>query len=199
MKSIMNSVLQRTFNKAGRGLLIAIFSIGLAFSASAQRGHIAGHIGGYYGGGHYYAPAYVGVGFGYGYPFFPYYGLYGPWYAYPPYYYGYGAMPSRLAAQVQTIKDDYSQQIKAAKQDKAMTHKQRRERVRELKSERDATIIQARKDYFFNSQRGSGKQPPTYNGNGNQPQNNGKLPSNGGNSQNNSNEQPEYSDKGQQQ
>jgi len=113
-------------------------------------------------------------------------------------------MPSRLANQISTIKDDYAQQIKAVKQDKTLTHKERRARIRELKSERDATVIQARKDYFFNSQRGA-NQPPTYNGNqqpgnqqpGNQPNNNNnaKPQSNGNNSQQNSNEQPEYSDK----
>lgn len=212
MKTNMNNVFKWTTRNAGRKLLIVVFSIGLAFSASAQRGH---GIGGFHGGGGYYAypRTYVGVGFGLGYgfgyglgyPFFPGYGLYGP-YAYPPYYYGYGAMPARLGMQIQTIKDDYAQQIKAVKQDKTLTHKEKRTRIKELKNEREGTIVQARKDYFFNSQRGRSNQPPTYNGNqqqqpnnqpGNQPNNNNAKPqSNGSSSQQNSNEQPEYSEKG---
>lgn len=198
MKTNMNNALKWTTKNAGRKILIFVFAIGLAVSASAQR---AGH-GGFGGGRGYYAypRTYVGVGFGLGYPFYPGYGLYGPWYAYPPYYYGYGAMPSRLAMQISTIKDDYAQQIKAVKLDKTLTHKERRARIRELKNEREGTIVQARKDYFFNSQRGRSNQPPTYNGNqqpSNQPNNNNTKPSSNGNNsqQNNSSDQPEYSEK----
>src|SRR5438309_12101840 len=88
----------------GKKLLIVLFSLGLAFGASAQRG---GHyVGGYHGGGvAFYPRTYVGVGLGFGY--YPYGGFYGPWspwgYPYPPYYYGYGAMPSRLALQIEDI------------------------------------------------------------------------------------------------
>ena len=51
-------------------IMIILFSLGLAYGASAQRGgHFVGggHVGGFYGGG-YYPRTYVGVGFGLGYP-----------------------------------------------------------------------------------------------------------------------------------
>src|ERR1700753_3155887 len=116
MKTTMqeNRTKKRTMMNAGKKLLIIMFSLGLAYGASAQRGGHGvggGYHGGFHGGG-YYPRTYVGVGFGLGYGFgYPYgypYGWYGPWGPYPAYYYGYGAMPSRLAMQVEDIKNDYS-------------------------------------------------------------------------------------------
>jgi hypothetical protein len=188
---------------AGRKLLVVLLALGLTVGASAQR-HIIG--GG--GGGYYYRPAYVGVGFGYGYPLYPYYGM-GFGYPYPPYYYGYGATPPRLEYQIQDIKSDYSARIKDVKSDKALTGKERRQQVRDLKNARDASISQARHDFFYGTQRQNSNAPQPYKGNdqapGNQPLNNQPLnnqPSNNGKPQsntqpqNNSNEQPEYSEKG---
>ena len=167
----------------GKRLFIVMFSLGLAFGASAQRfGHgvAVGH--GYYGGGWGYPRTYVGVGFGWGYPWgYPY----GPWYApYPPYYYGYGAMPNQLELQVRDIKNDYEAQIKAVKHDKSMTRKERRAKVDQLKTERDNAIVQARHDYFYNSRRNYNNQYK----NG-QPQNNGNN-GNGNQNQNQQNQQP---------
>lgn len=208
----------------GKKLLIILFSLGLAYGASAQRGggHFAGgggfHGGGFHGGG--YAPrTYVGVGIGLGYGFgswgygyspFGWYGPWGPWgMAYPPYY-GYGAMPSRLALQIEDIKNDYNAQIKDVRHDKSVPRKERRERIDQLKHDRDAAVIDARKNYYYNSRRNYNG-PQTYNGNeqpsnGQQP-NNGQQPGNNNQQQNNNNkgsapgnnngtEQPEYNDKG---
>ena len=130
-------------------ILILLFSLGLAYGASAQRGHAVIVHGGYGYHGGWYPRAYVGVGFGYpwGYP-------YGPWYGpYPPYYYGYGAMPSQLELQVRDIRNDYAAQIKDVKHDKALTHKERRAKIDQLKADREAAIVQARHDYFNNSRR----------------------------------------------
>jgi len=180
----------------GKKLLIVLFSLGLAFGASAQRG---GHFGGgFHGGGVHYVPrTYVGVGFGlgygFGYPFYPYYGFgYGPYGPYPPYYYGYGAMPSRLALQIEDIKNDYDAQIKDVRHDKTIPRKERRERIDQLKHDRDAAVIQARKDYYYNSRRNynNNGQPQQNNGNGN---GNGQQPNNG-NGKNG--DQPEYQEKG---
>ena len=57
-----------------RNILIILLTFGLAYGASAQRGHggavVGGHGGhGYYGGGWAYHPrTYVGLGSGLGYP-----------------------------------------------------------------------------------------------------------------------------------
>lgn len=188
MKTTMQAVRKGTIMNAGKKLLVVLFSLGLAYGASAQRGHVIVHG----GGGYVYHPrTYVGVGlglgYGFGYPFYsPFYNpFYGP---FPPYYYGYGAMPSRLALQIEDIKNDYAMQIKDARHDKSVPRKERKERINQLKHDRDAAIIQARKDYYYNSRRNynqprNGQQP----GNGNSQQ-----PNNGSSS---GSEQPEYSEK----
>lgn len=186
--------------RAGRRLLIVLFAAGLSLGASAQRGvgyHGGGGIrgGGFHGGGPRVVYAYprsyfgLGLGFGYGYPFglgYPY-GLYGPWgYPYPPYYYGHGAMPSKLAVQVQDIKSDYDAQIKDVRHDKTVPRKERREKINQLKKDRDAAVIQARQDYFYkNYKRNNSNGPQPYKGDGSQEKE--QKPVTGGDS-----EQPEY-------
>jgi hypothetical protein len=194
MKTTMQETRKkRTYGSAGKKLFIILFSLGLAYGASAQKGGHAfagggfrgGFGGGYYGRA-YYAPAYVGVGFGYGYGLgwglgWGYPGWYGPWYgpyaAYPPYYYGRGPMPSQLNEQISGIKSDYKQQIKDVKHDKSLPKSEREQRVNQLEQQRDAAITQARHDYFYNSMRNNNGQPQRYNGNG-QPQNNNQQPNN---------------------
>jgi hypothetical protein len=136
-------------------LLVILFSVGLALGASAQRGHGVVHG----GGGYVYHPrVVVGVGLGYGYgfgygPFYPW-GWYGPWGTpYPPYYYGQGAIPTRLALQISDIKNDYKAQIKSTRHDKTIPRSERRERIRNLKHDRDQAIINARKDFYYNSRK----------------------------------------------
>lgn len=171
-----------------------MLSLGLALGASAQRGgHYIAHGGGYYHAPvyHYYPRTYVGVGFGFGYPFG--YGLYSPWgwapwygYGYPPYppyYYGHGVMPPQLAGQVQGIKDDYAQQIKDVKHDKALAHKEKRTKIDQLKQDRDAAVIKARHDFYNNSRR-------------RYEQNNPQNPQSKGNNGSSSGDGPEYQDKG---
>jgi len=171
-------------------IMIVLLSLGLTVGASAQRGgHFAGH-----GGGVVFVPrTYVGVGLGFGYPFYPY-GPYGAWYnPFPPYYYGRGEMPSRLQQQINGIKADYETEIKEVRHDKSLTHKEKKAKVDQLKKDRDDAVVQARHDYFNNSRRNNNGQPQQNNGNG-QPDGNGQKPNNGnGSSQN---EQPEYQEKG---
>lgn len=171
-------------------LLIIMFSVGLALGASAQRGHIGG---GYHGGGYVYRPhVSVGLGLGFGYsPFYPYYGypygLYSPWgYPYPGYYYGHGPIPSKLALQIEDIKNDYSARISDTRHDKTIPGKERRQRIRQLKHDRDQAVIQARRDYYYNSRRNQ-------NNNNNNPQRNNNSPQ----KNNSDNQQPqEYNDNG---
>ncbi len=125
-------------------LLIVLFAIGLTLGASAQRGHA------YYHGGVYARPrVVVGVGAYYA-PFYPYYGFgfgYGPFYPYP---YGpvYGYRPTKLDLQIEDIKNDYADKIWSVKEDKTLTRKERREKVHELKVQRDQEIADAKRNYY---------------------------------------------------
>jgi len=125
-------------------LVIVALSLSLAFAASAQRGHFGG-------GGFAYRPhvvvgvgGYAPFGFGYGYGFYPY--PYGPYWGYP---YGAGYYrPSQLSMQVTDIKYQYADKITAVKEDKSLTHKQRRQKIHELKLQRDQAINDARSKYY---------------------------------------------------
>jgi len=204
---------KRTFGSIGKKLFILLFSLGLAYGASAQRGGgghgLAGggfHGGGYYGrgyGGVYYGGGYYG-GFGLGYGWglglgFGYPGWYAP---YPPYYYGRGPMPSALNEQIDGIKSDYKAQIKDVKHDKALSHSDKSQKINQLEQQRDAAITQARHDFYNRQMRNyNNGQPQRYNNNG-QPQNNGQQQNNNNpqaapKNSNSSNdpEHPEYSDK----
>ncbi|HZE84615.1 MAG TPA: hypothetical protein VE035_09910 [Puia sp.] len=168
-------------------LLIILFSVGLALGASAQRGHFGG---GYHGGYVSRPHVAIGVGLGFGYsPFYPYYGypygVYGPWgYPYPAYYYGHGPIPSKLALQIEDIKNDYDARISDVRHDKDLPGKERRQQIRQLKHDRDQAIIQARRDYYYNSHRN-----PNNNNNNNQQRNN-----NNDQQKSSSDNQQEYND-----
>jgi hypothetical protein len=208
MKTMMEVNRKRTYGSLSKKLFIILFSLGFAFGVSAQRGgHAVG--GGFHGGyvGGYYPRAYVGVGVGYGWGLgwglgWGYPGLYGPWgYPYPPYYYGYGAMPPQLSDQINGIKGDYKAQIKDVKHDKTLPRDERNQRINQLEKQRDAAITQARHDFYNRSNRNG--QPPRYNGNdqqqnnqqpNNQPPNKAQPGPGNGNSSS-GDVGPEYSDK----
>lgn len=124
-------------------LLIVLFlAVGLISGASAQRGHVYSHGGVYVRprvivGVGAYAPFYpYGYGFGFGYPFYPYSA------------YGYGYRPSKLDLQIEDIKNDYADKIWSVKEDQSLTRKERRQKVHELKKERDQEIIDTKKNYY---------------------------------------------------
>jgi hypothetical protein len=117
-------------------LVISVLSLAVVFSASAQK-FIRG--GGFYGG----PRVYVGGGWGIYAPLY-----YNPYWAYPPYGYGYYRPTSRLDMQVSDIKYDYSEKIASVRMDKSLTHKQRRQKIRELKHERDNAIQDAKRNYY---------------------------------------------------
>ena len=132
--------------KIMKKLVIILLSLGLVTGAYAQRGHvIAG------GGYHYYVRPSVTVGFGY--PFYPYYGFgYYPFAYYPfgyPYPPGYGYYrPSKLSMQIEDIKNDYHDKIVSARHDKSLTHAERKEKIHELKQERDQQINDTKSNYY---------------------------------------------------
>jgi hypothetical protein len=117
-------------------LVISVLSLAVVFSASAQK-FIRG--GGFYGG----PRVYIGGGWGIYAPLY-----YNPYWAYPPYGYGYYRPTSRLDMQVSDIKYDYSEKIASVRMDKSLTHKQRRQKIRELKHERDNAIQDAKRNYY---------------------------------------------------
>ncbi len=124
-----------------KNILIILSLFLLSFTASAQRG-IKG--GGFHGGyTRVYRPAISVRAYA---PFYPF-GFYSPYYY--SYYPGYSNQyPARLEMKISAIREDYQQQIKEARHDKTMTGKERRAKVRELKTEKDRAVIDAKKDYF---------------------------------------------------
>ncbi|HLY68140.1 MAG TPA: hypothetical protein VKR53_00340 [Puia sp.] len=120
-------------------LVISVLSLAMVFSASAQH-LIRGGGGGFYGG----PRVFVGGGWGIYAPLY-----YNPYWAYPPYgYYGYYRPMSKLDMQISDIKYDYSEKMALTRQDKSLTHKQRRQKIRELKHERDNAINDAKQNYY---------------------------------------------------
>jgi hypothetical protein len=141
-------------------LLVIMFSLVLALSAEAQP-----KIGGAFRGGkinpgvgggiHYvrprvtvvapYASIYPYSGFGLG------YGLaygYSPFY--DPFYHRYDSRPTQLDLQIEDIKDEYKYKISSVKKDKSLTKDERKQKVRDLKHEREQEIIDAKKIYYSN-------------------------------------------------
>ncbi|SRR5579871_2849427 len=118
-------------------LVISVLSIAVVFSASSQK---------FVHGGFNYGGPRVIVGTGWG-VYAPLYPFYYPYWGYPPYGYGYRPM-SKLDMQIADIKHDYSEKIASVKQDKSLTHKQRRQEVRALKHERDNDIEVAKRNYY---------------------------------------------------
>jgi hypothetical protein len=121
-------------------LMVMVVALGLAFGASAQRGH------GFGGGGRVIvAGPRVGIGFGYS-PFYSPFGYY-------PYGYPYGyrngySRPSKLQVQITDIKNDYGDKIWSAKHDTNLSRKERRNEVHQLKVERDQAINDAKRNYY---------------------------------------------------
>jgi hypothetical protein len=150
-------------------LLIILVSITLGLGASAQRK------GGFY---HAYGPRIivapsVGFGIGYGYPFFGYPFGYPYGYSNP---YGYRGTPYKLSLQIQSIKVDYKNQIKEARHDKSLSHSQRRQEIRTLKSERDQAILTAQQNFRYGNRNNQNR-----GGNNNQyqgPNNQNQVPNN---------------------
>ena len=121
-------------------ILVVMLSIVMTTGLMAQRGHV--------GGGVYYRP-HVIVGLGAYAPFYPYYGFgFSPFYPYAPY--GYGYRPSKLTVKIEDIKADYADKIHSAKSDASISHKERREKVHELKKARDKEIDDLKRNYYKN-------------------------------------------------
>ncbi|THU35931.1 hypothetical protein FAM09_21300 [Niastella caeni] len=119
--------------------LIIICALGLTFHASAQK--VVRAVPRYYPRTH----VSVGVGFGAWGPYYPYY--YNPWYAYPPGY-AFRTRPTKLDMQIEDIRLDYKDKIWSARHDESISRKERRQKVHDLKHERDNEILQAKRNYY---------------------------------------------------
>ena len=122
-------------------LMIIMLALGITAAASAEKTVVRS---GHFGGGYYRPRTTVVVG-GYS-PFYrPYYYGYNP-YLYPTYYQSY--RPTKLDLQIQDIKNDYDDKISSVRMDDSLSGKQRREKVRDLKHERDQAVTDAQKNYY---------------------------------------------------
>jgi len=126
------------------GVLIALT---VSLGATAQRK------GGFY---HSYSPRVIvapsvgfGLGLGYGYSYwgYPFFGY--PYFGYP-YRTPYGYRNSyNLSLQIQSIKLEYKNQIRDTRHNSSLTHVQRREAIRTLKTQREQAIITAEQNYRY--------------------------------------------------
>ncbi|HET9825748.1 MAG TPA: hypothetical protein VFP87_10445 [Chitinophagaceae bacterium] len=118
-------------------IFVILLSMAIVVGASAQK-HIGGH---YY---RYYRPRTSIVVSGGYYPYYPMSYNYGYWGA--PYY--YDRVPSKLALEIEDIQSDYKDRIWSVRHDDQLSKKERRQQVRELKSERDRAIRDAERNYY---------------------------------------------------
>ena len=94
-------------------------------------------------------PAYRSYGF-HPYRFGYYSPFYSPYYAYNPFYspYGYQHYQSKLDLQIEQINNDYQHEIADARHDKTLSKAERRQKIRDLRHERENSIIEAKKGYY---------------------------------------------------
>ena len=115
-----------------------MISFALAGSVSAQ--HLS------HGGGTFYRPRVIVTG-----GFYPYYGLgfgFSPFYPYSAYGNGYYNRPSKMEMKVLDIKNDYKDKIWSARHDTSLTRKERKQKVHELKVQRDDAINDLKRNYY---------------------------------------------------
>jgi hypothetical protein len=120
-------------------LLIIVAVLGLTAAANAQ--HVVGRY-------HYARPrVYTG---GYYAPFYPYYYGYSPFYPYPPFGYpnNYDSRPSKMSLKIEDIRNDYQDKIWSARHDTNLPRKERRQKVHELKHQRDQEIADLKRNYY---------------------------------------------------
>lgn len=125
-------------------LLIILFSLGLTVAASAQ--HVRG--GGYHGGGRrvVVVPSYsMSIG-----AFAPYYGygFYNPWLYGNPYGSNYSPRPSKLDLQIEDINADFKDKKWSVKHGQNLSRQERKQKIHELKVDRDQQILDAKKNYY---------------------------------------------------
>jgi hypothetical protein len=118
---------------------IVLFSVILALGASAQK-VIVRPVVPVHPRVVYYArpyPYYLNPNF--------YYGFNYPWYGRQAYYH---YRPTKLERQITDIENEYKDRISSVRADDSLTHHERREKIRELKHERNQAVDDAKKNYY---------------------------------------------------
>lgn len=93
--------------------------------------------------GGFYSP-YGYSPFGYSYGYYPMYGYgFGFGYASPE-----GDVPSKLDLEIEQIKSDYHHEIVDTRHDNSLSKSERKQKIRDIKHERDDAIIGAKQDYY---------------------------------------------------
>jgi hypothetical protein len=134
-----------------KNILMMILGVGLALGSAAAQPKLANG-GKLVGGG---TPAKVIVvrpaysyhpyGFGYYNPF------YSPFYGYNSFYYspyGFQHMPSKLDLEIEQITNDYHHEIAEVRHDDTLSKAERKQKIRDLRHERQSNIIDAKKTYY---------------------------------------------------
>jgi hypothetical protein len=120
-------------------IFVMLLSLAIVIAASAQK-RVGTH---YY---RYYRPRTSVIVSGGYYPSYPMYYNYGFWGQ--PYYYH---RPSKLTLEIEDIQSDYKDRIKSVRHDDRLTKRERKEKIRELKSERDLAVRDAERNYYYGS------------------------------------------------
>jgi hypothetical protein len=133
-------------------LLIILLSLGLTFGASAQK-RVGVHHGYVRPRVTVIAPVYPYYGYGYGYGYSPFYNpLYDPFYAQNRFQ---SERPSKLDLQLEDIQNDYQYQISTVRHDKNLARQERKQKIRDLKHQREDAVVQAKKNYYSRSDNNS--------------------------------------------
>ncbi len=96
---------------------------------------------------------YYGYAPGFGFRYSPFYNPYNsPFYSpfYDPFYRSGSIerIPSELQLKIDEIENNYSYQISTARGDKSVSKAERKQKIRELKHQRESAIIAAKRNYY---------------------------------------------------
>ena len=120
-------------------IFVILLSLGIVVAASAQKRFVTPYH-------RYYRPRTSIIVSGGYYPYYPMYYDYGFW-GQPNYY----NRPSKLTLEIQDIQSDYKDRVWSVRHDDRLTKRERKQKIRELKSERDLAVRDAERNYHYGS------------------------------------------------
>jgi len=141
-----------------KNILMMILGLGLTLGATAAQPKLANGGGRFIGGSRPAKVIVVRPSYGY-YPYrFGYYNpFYSPFYGYGAYYspYAFQRTPSKLDLEIDQINNDYHHEIAEVRHDKTLSKSERKDKIRDLRHEKQSSIIDAKKGYYEKQQRDS--------------------------------------------
>jgi hypothetical protein len=133
-----------------KNILMMILGVGLALGAAAAQPKLANG-GRLVGGGRPAKVIVVRPSYGY-YPYrLGYNPFYSPFYGYNAFYYSpytFQRTPSKLDLEIEQINNDYHHEIAEARHDETLSKSERKHKIRDLRHERQNSIIDAKKGYY---------------------------------------------------